>query len=210
MVWNVDFGDVTSCASHSGSTVTRPLKRNIATGHIETERTPLLSGGGSSVEVITYPAAEASNHLQVSSDYEASVHRLAADRESVSSVGSYSGADQTSRRSFNASMNNFVADFTDSGSAAQAKEPVTDKRSVSAGHMEEKDHEDEVLIDFSVDATVETTVPHSSSDGQSNTNHQSSNTPDVLLNSTLEPTAAESTTAQSPVQKPDGGDKTTP
>ena len=77
-----------------------------------------------------------SNYLEVSNEHTEKSDR--AERGSMSTIGSfntsYDGGERTSRKSFNASMNNYIADFADSGAAGQT-ETAANKRSVSAGNV---------------------------------------------------------------------------
>ena len=130
-----------------GSTVTRPLRRNITTGRIETERTPLLSNQESSDDSGTFPRPAvdvvSSKYLEVSHEHDSNQTIDRAERGSMSTIGSFNtscdGGDRTSRKSFNVSMNNYVADFTDSNDVGRSETSSTRKTPVSAGNISDTD-----------------------------------------------------------------------
>ena len=130
-----------------GSTVTRPLRRNITTGRIETERTPLLSNQESSDDSGTFPRPAvdvvSSKYLEGSHEHDSYQTIDRAERGSVSTIGSFNtscdGGDRTSRKSFNVSMNNYVADFTDGNDVGRSETSSTRKTPVSAGNISDTD-----------------------------------------------------------------------
>ena len=83
-----------------------------------------------------------SKYLEASHEHDSNQTTDRAERGSMSTIGSFNtscdGGDRTSRKSFNASMNNYVADFTDSNDVSRSETSST-KKTVSAGNTSDVD-----------------------------------------------------------------------
>ncbi len=169
--------------------MTRPLKHNIRTGRIETERTPLLSqvddsddSGAPFVHAAEDAARAAAGSLPstaAASDGLLVTHDRAdaAERQSTSTVGTFD--DASSRRSFNASMNNYVSEFSGSETSSQVEAPQdapkTDPlpQSSAAVHSEPREAQ---LIDFTSGDVTHTsddvTVPQRGSESSNDSRNE--------------------------------------